>query len=97
MVLIALEAGPKHGYEVAKFIKERSDGFFSLSYGALYPVLHKLEKEKLIAGEWAASESARKKKVYTLTKRGRIALGEERAAYEEYAAALAKLLEEGQK
>ena len=93
MVLLALEQGPKHGYEIARYLKDRSDGFFSFSFGALYPVLHKLEKDKLVAASWEDSGATRKKKVYVLTKAGRAELGMEREGYEAFTVALAKLLE----
>jgi len=92
LVLLALHDGPKHGYEVAAFIKERSEGHFSLSFGALYPVLHKLEAEKLIAGNWREAGEAKKKKVYTLTGAGKKALSGERDRYEASTLAFAKLL-----
>jgi DNA-binding PadR family transcriptional regulator len=93
LVLLAVEDGPKHGYEIAKYIEERSDGFFTISYGALYPVLHKLEKSKQIAGKWEQAGGTRKKKVYSLTRQGVAALRDERAAYEQFTLAFAKLLE----
>jgi DNA-binding PadR family transcriptional regulator len=44
----------------------------------LYPVLHWMEKEGLIAAEWRASESGRKRKYYRLENEGRTALETER-------------------
>jgi DNA-binding PadR family transcriptional regulator len=92
LVLLALQEGPKHGYEIASHLKERSAGFFSLSFGALYPILHKLEKEGLIAGEWEDVGASKKKKVYTLTARGRKELSSERQRYQETVSAFSKLL-----
>lgn len=92
MVLLALEDGPKHGYEIARYLKERSGGFMSLSFGSLYPVLHKLEKDKLVTAEWEDAGATKKKKVYALTQRGRAAVRKERSSYEAFTAALQKLL-----
>src|SRR5262245_44655972 len=92
LVLLSLQDGPKHGYEIAAHIKERSEGHFSLSFGALYPVLHKLEGEKLIAGSWREAGESKKKKVYNLTLAGKKALFGERERYEATALAFAKLL-----
>ncbi len=92
MVLLALQDGPKHGYEVARYIQEASGGYFSMSFGALYPVLHRLEKDHLVAASWQQAGSARKKKVYTLTRKGQAALRAERADYDAFSLAFAKLL-----
>ena len=92
MVLLALEHGPKHGYEIARYLQEASDGYFSLSFGALYPVLHKLEQDKLVAAAWQEAGTSRKKKVYSLSKRGIAALRKERDEYQAFTTALSKLL-----
>ena len=94
LVLLALRAGPKHGYEIATWLEERSGGFFTLSFGALYPALHKLEKDGLLAAEWQGVGEAgvKRKKVYSLTVRGRRALEAERARFEAFTGAFARLL-----
>jgi PadR family transcriptional regulator PadR len=86
LVLLALADGPKHGYEIATFLKERSGGFFTLSFGALYPILHKLEKEGLVGGTWVE-----RRKTYELSKAGRAALVDERERYDELVGAFARL------
>jgi PadR family transcriptional regulator, regulatory protein PadR len=94
LALVALKDGPKHGYEVASFLRERSGGFFTLSFGALYPILHRLEREGLAAGDWHDLGPAKRKKVYRLTRRGEEALASERERARALAGALARLLGE---
>ena len=94
LVLIALRGGPKHGYEIASHLEERSGGVFTLSFGALYPILHRLEKDGLVSGTWQEVGPAKRKKVYALTRQGEAALGAERARYLAFAGALSKLLGE---
>jgi DNA-binding PadR family transcriptional regulator len=96
LVLLALRRGPKHGYEIASWIEERSQGVFTLSFGALYPVLHRLEKSGLLTAEWqkVGAAGVKRKKVYALTAAGRKALEAERARYEAWTGALARLLEQ---
>lgn len=77
LVLSVLEDGPRHGYEIALEVEERSDGAFELQHGTLYPILHRLEEEGLIEGTW--SEEGRRRKDYRLTDAGRRHLGEEAA------------------
>lgn len=93
LTLIALKKGPKHGYEIASYIKEKGGGFFSLSYGSLYPILHNLEKDGLIKGDWEDVGDAKSKKVYSLTARGRRALEDETVQYRNLIKVFAKLLE----
>ena len=94
LVLVALRGGPKHGYEIAAHLRERSGGVFTLSFGALYPILHRLEKDGLVKGNWQEVGPAKRKKVYALTRRGEVALGAERARFLASAGALSKLLGE---
>ncbi len=94
LVLLALRGGPQHGYEIAAHLRERSGGVFTLSFGALYPILHRLEKDGLVSGRWQDVGPAKRKKVYALTRQGEAALGAEKARYLAFAGALSKLLGE---
>lgn len=69
LVLATLEEGPKHGYQIALDVEARSDGTFELQHGTLYPILHRLEDDGLIEGDW--EEEGRRRKVYGLTDAGR--------------------------
>lgn len=71
LILASLAAGPKHGYQLAVDIEERSHGAFRFNHGTLYPILHKLEKDGMITGSWSGDEGGRKKKSYALTAGGR--------------------------
>lgn len=93
LALLALKHGPKHGYEIASHIKEKGGGFFSMSFGSLYPILHKLEKEGLVKGAWEEVGDAKNKKVYSLTARGRKSLDEETNQYRNLMKVFANLLE----
>src|SRR4051812_13870552 len=92
LVLLALDAAPKHGYEIARWVEEKTGGFFSISFGALYPILHKLEKQELIRGDWEEVGAAKRKKVYALTAAGKRQLRDERAHHEALVGAFARLL-----
>ena len=39
------EEGPMHGYAITRKVEELTEGKIKLTYGALYPILHKLEKD----------------------------------------------------
>ena len=70
LILSSLRRGPKHGYQLALDIEERSDGRFGFKHGTLYPILHKLEKEGLIEGAWSDEGQRGKRKRYRLTRDG---------------------------
>ncbi len=71
LVLSLLRRAPMHGYQVAVEVEEQSDGFFTFNHGTLYPILHRLEGEGLIAGEWSVPDGGRARKAYALTEAGR--------------------------
>lgn len=93
LIIMALRHGPKHGYEVIKFIEERSHGYFSMGYGSLYPVLHSLEKDGLIHGTWEAVGEHKEKKIYKLTTKGRKQVENVASEYQAFIAAFRMLVE----
>jgi DNA-binding PadR family transcriptional regulator len=62
--------GRMYGYEITKRVEERSAGKIVLTFGALYPVLHKLEADGHIRTE-VEYIGKRVRKYYTLTETGR--------------------------
>ena len=61
--------GRMYGYEITQQVKERTAGEIVLTFGALYPVLHKLEQEGQLLTESEAVDG-RMRKYYTLTTQG---------------------------
>ncbi len=84
LILAVLADGPRHGYQLALEIEERSGGFFRFKHGTLYPILHKLEREGLLRGDWSEPAKTRKRKRYTLTARGRRELSGQRDAWRSF-------------
>ena len=93
LILSALERGPKHGYELAIDIEERGAGIFGFKHGTLYPILHKLEKNKLIRGAWSDEGPRGKRKSYEPTDRGRRYLEELRTSWEAFSERLSTVIE----
>ena len=92
LVLRALAGRPQHGYAVARFIRESSDGSLRVIDGALYTALHRMEERGWVESEWGLSEKGKRAKFYRVTTAGRRALRNESATWEQYAAAVAKVL-----
>lgn len=76
LILSQLRRAPLHGYQIALEIEARSEGYFLFNHGTLYPILHRLEQEGLIAGSWSDPEEGRSRKEYILTEAGRTFLAE---------------------
>ncbi len=92
LVLRALSWGPKHGYAVARFIRSGSDGSFKVLDGALYTALHRLEARGWAESEWGASDKGKRAKFYRLTTSGRRALRAETQTWDDYVAAVARVM-----
>lgn len=71
LVLAVLAKGESYGYSIIQQIREQSGGELEWSEGMLYPVLHRMEKEKLILAAWKVGENGRKRKYYRLSAAGR--------------------------
>ena len=59
-----------HGYGIAKELEERTDGLLQVKEGTLYPILHRLKKERLLNVHNEKSETGPSRKVYVLTGEG---------------------------
>ena len=70
MVLSVLSRESKYGYLIQQSIDNASQGRVKLPAGTLYPLLHKLEGERLIKSRWDAT-TGRRRKWYELTAKGR--------------------------
>jgi transcriptional regulator len=93
LILKTLSWEPMHGYAIAKFVEQRSDGVLGVADAALYQALHRLERRGLIASQWGLSENNRKAKYYQLTPAGRQHLRTEVSEIRRYVTALFKVLE----
>jgi DNA-binding PadR family transcriptional regulator len=73
-ILGLLSVEPMSGYDIRRNLEESVSHFWSESYGQIYPVLKRLEAQRLIAPVKRASATIRRKRVYTLTSRGQTTL-----------------------
>ena len=92
LVLRALSWGPKHGYAVARFIREGSREAFKVLDGALYTSLHRMEERGWVEAEWGTSELGRRAKLYRLTDAGRQQLEAEMATWRRFSTGVSKVL-----
>src|SRR5215467_6544939 len=78
LILALVEDRPRHGYEIAKLIEQRSDGVLQFHVASLYPLLYRLEKRGLISGRWVEKAGQRRRRFYKLTAAGQKILNEQR-------------------
>lgn len=93
LVLQTLVWGPMHGYAIASWIRERTEGDLQLEDAPLYKALHRLERQRYVSAEWGLSENNRRARYYQLTAEGRKQLRAEALTWRRYAAAVARVLE----
>src|SRR5438067_12823314 len=82
LILKTLLPGPAHGHTIAHTIEKSSDEVLQVEHGSLYPALHRLEDQGLIASFWGTSENNRKAKYYRMTPQGKKHLTQERSRWE---------------
>jgi len=93
LILQSLRQGPQHGYEVSRWVHERTEGVLGVEDAALYQALHRLEDKGLVESEWGLSENNRRAKYYQLTSEGRRQLRVEVSLWKRYAEAVFKAIE----
>ena len=70
LILKALSLEPLHGVGVSRRITQITGGAFQVSFGSLFPSLHRMEEKGWVEAEWRASENNRRAKYYRLTSSG---------------------------
>jgi DNA-binding PadR family transcriptional regulator len=70
LVLAILAEGDSYGYAIIKRVAELSGGEWQWTDGMLYPVLHRLERQRLVSAKWGESEIGRRRKYYRITRDG---------------------------
>jgi PadR family transcriptional regulator PadR len=82
-----------HGWGITLHIEGISNEVLRVEEGSLYPALHRMEQERLIASEWGVSENNRRARFYRLTASGRKQLAEEQENWRKITGAVALVLD----
>src|SRR3954454_5686132 len=91
LLLAVLADEPAHGYAILERLRARSGGEFDLPEGTIYPALHRLEEGGLLSSAWAPG-APRKRRVYSVTARGKRALGRGREDWRAFSHAVEAVL-----
>lgn len=93
LILRLLEKGPMYGYRMIQDLRERSEGYFDLGEGALYPLLHEMEEAGILRARWEQQQGRPSRRYYSLSARGRTELARRLAEWQRFAHAIRTVLE----
>ena len=88
------EEGRMYGYEITQKVEEITGGKIKLTFGALYPILHKLETDGAVVTE-SENVNNRIRIYYKLTSKGHSTAKEKIAELEEFIETLRGILKPG--
>ena len=86
------EEGAMHGYAITRRVEELTEGKIKLTYGALYPVLHKLESEGALVTT-SENFNNRIRIYYSLTPKGHTVVAEKLEELTEFIESLQRIIE----
>jgi PadR family transcriptional regulator PadR len=93
LILSLLDQQARHGYDICKLITARSGGALTFHVTTLYPLLYRLEGRGLVKGRWIEKANQRRRRYYSLTAEGRKVLARQRASWDEFVAAIGRVME----
>ena len=92
LVLALLKEREMYGYQIIEELEKRSNQVFRLQEGTLYPLLHSLEKDKLVTARDQETPAGRRRRYYRVTAAGLRALEEKREQWAVYSRAVTAIL-----
>lgn len=95
LILKLLEDKDMYGYMMIEELAKRSDNTFSLKAGTLYPLLHGLEEQGMINSYDELADNSRVRKYYSITKRGKKLLQEQKEEWNTYSSTVDRILRGG--
>ena len=93
LVLRLLAREPMYGYQMIQHLRDRSEGYFRLGEGALYPLLHEMEEQRFLRAQWREQEGRPSRRYYQLTARGKKELARRLEAWQGFTRAIDLVLE----
>ena len=91
-VVVVTGGGRGFGYAIAREVNRRTEGALKFKQGTLYPVLHGLERDGLVAGAWEHPEGERPRKVYAITETGKAELARRTKVWDRFTRAIGRVL-----
>lgn len=92
ILLEVISRRPMYGYEICKAVNTKTEGYFDLREGSLYPALHRLERDGLLRSYWEQTDTGRRRKYYQITDSGSEVLHRKRAEWRAFSGAVERVL-----
>jgi PadR family transcriptional regulator PadR len=92
LLLFIIDELPVHGYEIARELEQRSQGYFNLTASTLYSALRRLESRGLVLSSWQ-QVAKQKRRCYELTEKGRQILAEELTQWQKFLGATDRVID----
>jgi PadR family transcriptional regulator, regulatory protein PadR len=86
------ENGRMYGYDITRKVEDLTEGKINLTYGALYPVLYKLERDGILITE-SENFNNRIRIYYSLTPKGDSVVAEKLRELNEFIESLQRIIE----
>ena len=93
LLLFIIDELPMHGYEIARELDRRSQGYFDLTASTIYSALRRLESRGLVLSSWEQVARRQKRRYYELTEKGRQILAEELAQWQKFLGATDRVID----
>jgi PadR family transcriptional regulator PadR len=84
-----------YGYQIIQELQERSEGYFEMKEGLLYPALHRMEQDGLLESEWRSVAGSRRRKYYFITEKGHKVLANSVTEWTTFTKKLMQVIEGG--
>lgn len=94
LILSCLAKEPMHGYRIVKELDLMSESYFQMREGTLYPHLHRLEEDGLVAGYWEKQPGTRERRMYRITDKGTAELARLRAEWRTFQVNLNRVIDQ---
>ncbi|MEG2985355.1 MAG: PadR family transcriptional regulator [Peptostreptococcaceae bacterium] len=72
IILSRLVIGDSYGYEINKYIKNKTDNEYELKEATLYSAFRRLEENKMITSYWGDENKGARRRYYSITKEGKL-------------------------
>jgi PadR family transcriptional regulator PadR len=94
LILQTLANESLHGLEIQRQIHDAAGESLQIEEGALYPALHRLERDELLTADWGISTKNRRAKFYSLTSEGARHLDKAKTGWLSHVRAVLRVLDE---
>lgn len=94
IILANLSERDSYGYEINKAIQKKTDNKYELKEATLYSAFRRLEQASMITSYWGDETTGARRRYYSITKLGLLALEQNKVDWNEAKELIDKLINE---